>query len=385
MGILPFIHKFTLLPVASSSFLTAARTTTKAFAHISLASLSTNQENNMATAVDHTDKKGAFMRKQSKHRNIVSKENEEYLPESGRYHLHVALACPWANGCYAALKMKGLEDAISHSIVHPTWQKTRKDDESDAHHGWVYKSPGDDPLPNSLGHGANKCDDLLVPDTFTNAKSIREVYNLCGDEVGPFTTPILYDKKTKTIVNNESTEIMKMLNNEFNEFAKHPDVDLYPADLQDELQKLNDDHVYPKVNNGVYRCGFAKSQEAYDLAVKELFENMEMLEEKLSKQRFLGGDKFTWLDLRLFMTLARFDPVYITYFKTNIKRIADYPNLLGFVRDVYSIPEVKANLSIDQIKTHYFTSHPVLNTYGIIPAYNGPDLTVPSGRENMSK
>jgi putative glutathione S-transferase len=279
--------------------------------------------------------------------------------------------------------MKGLDDAISYSIVHPTWQKTRPEDESDPHHGWAYKAPGDEPLSNPLGHGSYKCDDLLVRDESTNAKSVREVYNMCGDEEGPFTTPLLYDKKTKTIVNNESTEILKMLNFEFNEVATKPDLDFYPEDIQEELQELNDSLVYPKVNNGVYRCGFATSQESYDAAVGELFESLEILEEKLSKQRYLGGDRFTWLDLRLFMTLVRFDPVYITYFKTNKKRIVDYPNLLGFVRDIYSIEEVKNTLSIEHIKTHYFTSHPVLNTYGIIPAYDGPDLTVPSGRENM--
>lgn len=337
----------------------------------------------MSTAVDHTDKTGAFKRKQSKHRNIVSKDNKEYPPEAGRYHLHIALACPWANGALTTLALKGLEGAISHSIVHPTWQKTRPDDDKDAHHGWVYRAPGDEPLKNSLGHGSFKCDDLLVPDECTKAKSIREVYNLCGDEVGPFTTPVLYDKKTKTIVNNESTEILKFLNDEFNEFAEKPDFDMYPADIQDELQDLNDNLVYPKVNNGVYRCGFAKGQEAYDVAVKQLFESMEVLEEKLSKQRYMGGKNFTWLDLRLFMTLVRFDPVYITYFKANKKRLVDYPNLLGYVRDVYSIPEVKKYLSIDHIKVHYFTSHPVLNTYSIIPAYDGPDLEVPHGRENL--
>eukprot|EP00980_Cylindrotheca_fusiformis_P001216 scaffold328_cov130-Cylindrotheca_fusiformis.AAC.30 len=337
----------------------------------------------MATAVDHTDTKGAFMRKQSKHRHVISQDNKEYPPESGRYHLHIALACPWANGALAVMKLKGLDDAISYSVVHPTWQKTRPDDDSDEHRGWVYKSPGDSPLSNSLGYGSFDCDDLLSPDELTKAKSIREVYNMCGDEEGPFTTPILYDKKTNTIVNNESTDIMKMINNEFNEFAKNPDLDLYPEDLQKELQELNDDLVYPKVNNGVYRSGFAKSQEAYNTAVNEVFESLEILEEKLSKARYLGGDRFTWLDLRLFMTLVRFDPVYITYFKTNKKRVVDYPNLLGFVRDVYSMPEIKDVISIKHIKTHYFTSHPTLNHYAIIPTYDGPDLTVPSGRENM--
>merc|ERR1712226_342754 len=253
-----------------------------------------------------------------------------------------------------------------------------------AHGGWVYRNPGDEPLTNPLGHGSFPCDDRCVPDTVTNAKTIREVYNLCGDDEGPYTTPILYDKKTKTIVSNESTDIMRMLNDNFNDIAKNPDLDLYPQELEAELKELNDNHVYPKVNNGVYRCGFAKSREAYDEAFEELFETMDMLEEKLSTQRYLGGQKFTWLDLRLFMTLVRFDPVYITYFKTNKKRLVDYPNLLGFVRDVYTSHLEQLNvISMDHIKIHYFTSHPVLNTYAIVPAYNGPDLTVPSGRDKM--
>lgn len=176
-----------------------------------------------------------------------------------------------ANGALATLALKGLEGAISHSIVHPTWQETRPDDDQDAHRGWVYRAPGDAPLANPLGHGSFACDDRLVPDACTGAKSIRELYNLCGDEVGPFTTPVLYDKKTKTIVSNESTEILKMLNDEFDDFAEKPDFDMYPADVQDDLQRWSDDLVYPKVNNGVYRCGFAKGQEAYDVAVKELF------------------------------------------------------------------------------------------------------------------
>lgn len=289
----------------------------------------------------------------------------------------------WADGVLSMLHLKGLDHVISYSIVHPTWQKTRPDDDSDTHHGWVYKKPGDEPLSNSLGYGSFECDDSLVPDSITNAASVREVYNICGDESGPFSTPLLYDKKTKKTVSNESSEILRMLNFEFNDIAKYPEVNLYPAELESELKDLNDSLVYPKVNNGVYRCGFAKSQQAYDQAITELFDAMETLEEKLSKQRFLGGDKFTYLDLRLFMTLVRFDPVYVTYFKTNVKRIADYPHLLGFMRDVYSMENVKKTISMEHIKMHYFTSHPVMNTYGIIPAYDGPDLEVPSGRETM--
>jgi len=193
------------------------------------------------------------------------------------------------------------------------------------------------------------------------------------------------NKQTRTIVNNESTEIMRMLNDEFNHLCANPSLNLYPSDMESELQELNNSLIYPTLNNGVYRCGFAKGQSAYNEAIDQLFATMDVLEEKLGNQRYLGGgDHFTWLDLRLFMTLVRFDPVYITYFKTNTKRIVDYPNLLGFVRDIYSNEHVKNNLSIDHIKTHYFTSHPVLNTYAIIPAYDGPDLEVHHGREALN-
>ena len=287
------------------------------------------------------------------------------------------------------INMKGLEDVISHSVVHPTWGKTKPNDDQDKHHGWVFKKQGDEPMSNPAGYGSFTCnDDALIPDFVSNCNSVREIYELGGDYDGPFTTPLLYDKKTNTIVNNESTEILKMLNSEFDAFAEIEGVDLYPSDLQQELQELNDTLIYPKVNNGVYRCGFAKSQEAYDLAVTELFESLDILEERLGRSRYLtkrkGDDDdspFTWLDLRLFMTLVRFDPVYVTYFKTNQKRIVDYPNLLGFVRDVYSMEPIKKSINMDHIKTHYFTSHPVHNTFGIIPVYNGPDLDVPHGRD----
>jgi putative glutathione S-transferase len=327
-----------------------------------------------------TDEKVVYSRHAAKHRHHI-KKGAQFAPEADRYHLHIALACPWADGVLAMLYLKGLDHIISHSIVHPTWAKTSPDP-ADEHFGWVYKKPGDEPLSNSLGHGSFKCDESLIPDEFTNVASVRELYNQVGDNSGPYTTPTLYDKKTKQIVSNESTEILKMLNFEFEDFAKN-NINFYPEELMEKLQELNDTLVYPKVNNGVYRCGFAKSQDAYDTAVEELFAALEELELRLSKQRYLGGSTFTWLDLRLFMTMVRFDPVYITYFKTNKKRLVDYPNILGFVRDVYSMQPVNKAINIDHIKTHYFTSHPHLNTFGIIPAYDGPDLDLPHGRENM--
>ncbi len=299
------------------------------------------------------------------------------------YHFFHQLACPWACGVLAMIYIKGLEDVISHSIVHPTWNKTKPNDDEDTHCGWVFRSPGDEPLTNSLGHGLFPCDEHLIPDTITNCNSVRDIYELHGNTEGPFSTPLLYDKKGKTIVNNESTDILRMLNSEFDALAKNPETNLYPSELEDTLKELNDSLVYPNVNNGVYRCGFARSQEAYDEAVVNLFQALDELEERLSKTRYLTGKQFTWLDLRLFMTLVRFDPVYITYFKTNKKRLVDYPNLLGFVRDVYSMEPVKRTINMDHIKTHYYTSHPVHNTFAIIPVYDGPDLDVPHGREDM--
>jgi putative glutathione S-transferase len=330
-----------------------------------------------------TDAKGRYNRHDAKHRFYVKKDSD-FPPEANRYHLHIALACPWACGVLAALHLKGLDDVISYSITHPTWQKTSTDPK-DPHWGWVYKNPNDDPLSNALGHGSFKCDDALIVDKFTNVKSVRQLYNECGDDKGPYTTPTLYDKKTKQIVCNESTEILRMLNFEFQDFAKNKELNLYPEELVDELKELNDAVIYPKINNGVYRCGFAKSQEAYNEAVSELFDALDQIEERLGESRYLGGDKFTFLDLRLFMTLVRFDPVYITYFKTNQARIVDYPNLLGFVRDVYSMEAVKKTINMDHIKVHYFSSHPSLNTYGIVPIYNGPDLEIPHGRDQLQK
>jgi len=269
--------------------------------------------------------------------------------------------------------------------VHPTWQRTRPDDPDDDHCGWVYRKPGDEPLANPLGHGSFPCDETLRPDTYTGVQSIRDMYNLVGDDEGPFSTPVLFDKKDRTIVSNESTEILRIFHDHLKPLAtKNEDLDMYPGgSVGQELQELNDRLVYPCINNGVYRCGFAKSQGAYDAAVAGLFAGLEELEVRLGKTRFLSGDRITWLDLRLFHTLVRFDPVYTCYFKTNVKRIADFPNLLGFVRDVYTIEPIRRSINMSHIKTHYYTSHPHLNTFGIIPAWNGAALDVPHGREML--
>lgn len=340
-----------------------------------------------------TSKGGKYSRNPAKHRfgggdGLVGMPQVSALSaEPGRYHLHVALACPWACGTYSMLKLKGLQDAISVSIVHPTWQRTKPDDPDDDHCGWVYRRPGDPPLTNTLGHGSFPCDEALVPDGATECASIREVYNLCGDTEGPFTTPVLWDKKEKKIISNESMDILYILNHSFNGIAKHPDRTLYlpeGSELESELELLNKTLIYPKVNNGVYRCGFARSQAAYDEAVGELFAALGELNDILGSRRFLAGDNFTWLDLRLFHTLVRFDPVYVVYFKTNERRLEDFPHLLAFVRDVFSIDEVGSSINMAHIKMHYFTSHPHLNTFGIIPVSNGPDLNQSHGRGELS-
>lgn len=282
-------------------------------------------------------------------------------------------------GTLAALRYKGLTEAIGHSVVHSTWARTRPGDPDDLHCGWHFKNPGDDPVSNPEGHGSYECDDALIPDTVNGAKTIRDLYEMAGDTGGKYSTPLLWDKKEKTIVSNESVDILRMFDSAFDPagISKFPARKLFPANPEQaaELEALNE-FIYPNVNNGVYRCGFAQSQSAYAEAHKQLFESLDRLEAHLQNSYFdfLTSNELTWIDLRLYMTLVRFDPVYVVYFKTNHKRIADYPNLLRFMRECYSVPAVKASTNLRHIKVHYFSSHPTLNPYGIIPESNGPSL-----------
>lgn len=331
------------------------------------------------TTLEETDEDGAFKRTASAFQGNTIEKGGRFEPEADRYHLYVSLACPWAAGTLAAMRYKGLDHAIGHSIVHPTWGRTRPDDPEDQHCGWFFRAPGDDPVPNSLGHGSNECDDACVPDSVNGCKSIRDLYELANDTAGKYSTPVLWDKKEKTIVSNESIEILKFFSSAFDELAKHPERSLFPeGDEAKQLDALNE-YIYPNVNNGVYRCGFATTQKAYSAAHKDVFASLDKLEQHLTENEakgipFLTGQNLTWVDLRLYQTLVRFDPVYVVYFKTSHKRIADYPHLLKFMRRVYAIPEIKATTNIKHIKMHYFTSHPKLNTFGIIPEHNGPAL-----------
>lgn len=254
--------------------------------------------NGVRSALEETDKKGSFARTEASHRNWI-KKGSEFEPEgkelasslpavdviaqtsntshviykcstlfyattAGRYHLYVCLACPWANRCLAVLNMKGLQDSIGVSVTHPTWQKTRPD--KDQHAGWVFASPDDPPLHSIEGFGSFPCDGC-IPDDVNGAKTVRDLYDLSNDVGGKYTVPVLWDKKLKCIVNNESSEILRMFNAEFQDLAKHPEIDLYPEELRGEIDAVNE-WVYPTINNGVYRCGFAQSQEAYEEAYK---------------------------------------------------------------------------------------------------------------------
>lgn len=329
---------------------------------------------------------GEFKRVDSVFRNFVSQDHPIYQPEADRYHLYISLACPWANGTYALLKFKGLDKLIGVSIVHPTWQRTRPDDQNDTHCGWVFRSPADSPVIPPSGYGSISCRDC-IPDHINGTICVRDLYDISNATTGRYTVPILWDKKTSTIVNNESTEILRIFNSSFNDLLDGPGraVNLYPTELQADAEALNE-WVYHSINNGVYRCGFAQSQAAYDIAIKELFESLDRVEDILSKKRYLCGEKFTWIDLRLFMTLIRFDEVYVVYFKTNKKPLSQYTHITDYMRELYQMPVLSSTINMDHIKKHYFTSHPTLNTYSIIPA--GPDvlanMTLAHNRERLS-
>jgi putative glutathione S-transferase len=347
-------------------------------------------EGKVRSALDEANASGEFVRKDSTFREVISVEHPEFKPEAGRYHLYISLACPWANGTYCYLKMKGLDEMIGVSIVHYTWQKTRPYDSSDQHAGWVFRNPDDPPVTALSGAGNQTCEGC-IPDTNYGAKTIRELYEMSNDTSKKYSVPVLWDKKTKCIVNNESLDILRMFNSAFNhllpEGSAARELNLYPPELDDIMADTNE-WVYHTINNGVYRSGFAKSQAAYDTAVGQLFESLDRAEDVLSKSRYLcSNEKMTYVDLRLFMTLIRFDEVYVVYFKCNVRELSTYPNITNFMREMYQNPVIQSVINMDHIKRHYFTSHVSLNSYGIVP--RGPNvlqnMLLPHDRERFSK
>ncbi|MEM7293349.1 MAG: glutathione S-transferase family protein [Pseudomonadota bacterium] len=295
--------------------------------------------------------KGEFRRTQSSFRNWVTIDGSPgpsgeggFAAEAGRYHLYVSYACPWAHRTLIYRALKALEDAISVSVVHPLMPPE----------SWVF---GDYP-------GA-------TPDHLYGSNAMHEVYQKAAPGFnGVVTVPVLWDKQRETIVNNESSEIIRMLNSAFNGIGDAT-LDFYPETLREEIDAINQP-VYDNVNNGVYRCGFARSQAAYDQAYAQLFETLDRLEERLGQQRYLIGDTLTEADWRLFPTLLRFDAVYYNHFKTNRQRLSEYDNLWAYTRELYQIPGIADTVNMDHIKYHYFASHTSINPTGIVP--RGPDL-----------
>jgi putative glutathione S-transferase len=300
---------------------------------------------------------GSFERQNSVFRDWVTADGSSEFPAAaGRYHLYVSLACPWASRALLVRKLKGLEDAIGLTVVDP-YRDER---------GWAFRAG-----------------DVLPPgeaDPLHGWSFLSEAYEASDPGFdGRVTVPVLWDTEAGRIVNNESSEVIRMLNSAFDAFATNPDLDLYPEDLRDEIDALNE-RIYPTVNNGVYRAGFATTQGAYEDAVVPLFETLEWLEERLGERRYLTGDRITEADWRLFMTLVRFDPVYVGHFKCNVKRIVDLPNLWAYTRDLYQQPGVAETVNLDHIKTHYYTTHPSINPTRVVPIGPVIDWDEPHGR-----
>jgi len=324
------------------------------------------------TALNEMSTAGAFKRVDAAWRNWVSSSpGSKFPPARGRYHLYVAYACPWAHRTLIARALKGLEDTISVTVVHPIWQKTKPNDPNDGHTGWIFGVKDGPSLTNCEGRGGPfpSMYPGNEPDPIHGCATIREVYEHAKDTDGKYSVPILYDKELDTIVSNESSEIVRMFNSEFNEYAKYPDVNFSPPELQANIDEANS-WIYPTINNGVYRCGFATSQEAYNEAIGELTASFDRLESILSKQRYIAGDQLTEADIRLFVTLIRFDEVYTVYFKTNTRSVSHSPAILNYCREIYQLPHVAETVDMEQIKAHYYASHPKLNHYSIIPKGN---------------
>lgn len=300
---------------------------------------------------DYNNDEGEFIRQDSQFRNWITKDGSAgptgeagFKAEPNRYHLYVSLACPWASRALIMRSLKGLEDLISLSVVNTLMGE----------HGWTF-----DP------------EEGVIPDPVMDAEYLYEIYKKVEPEYsGHVTVPVLYDLKQDKIVNNESADIIRMLNSAFDEAGAN-DRNYLSKELISEIDKIND-KVYGAINNGVYKAGFATSQEVYEKEVTKLFDALDEIEERLEDSRFLVGDQITEADWRLFTTLIRFDSAYHGHFKCNIRRIVDYKNLWRYTRELYNEPGVKKTVDFNHIKKHYYRSHKQINPNGIVP--KGPKL-----------
>jgi putative glutathione S-transferase len=300
-----------------------------------------------------TGRRGEFVRQPSAFRDRITADGSSgFTARSGRYHLYVSYACPWAHRTIIFHKLKGLETAIGMTVVDPVRDQR----------GWAFTdAPG------------------CGPDPLNGFRFLSEAYHATDPSFdGRVTVPVLWDKQERRIVNNESADIIRMFNSEFDAWGR-ADLDFYPRSLRVEIDAVNDE-VYASVNNGVYRCGFATTQEAYDEAFERLFTSLDGLERRLAGQRYLVGDALTEADWRLFTTLVRFDPVYHGHFKCNLRRLVDYPNLWSYTRELFQIPGVADTVNLDHIKRHYYVTHRTINPHGVVPRGPEIDFGQPHGR-----
>jgi len=300
---------------------------------------------------------GEFQRQEDAFREWISADGSTPYPAAtGRYHLYVSLACPWASRTVIFRMLKGLEDAIGMTIVDPIRDER----------GWAFR--------DGPGHST---------DPVNGFKFLSEAYAATDPNFdGRVTVPVLWDKETKKIVNNCEDDICRMFNDAFNAVAQNKDVDLFPKEIAQEQEKLSD-FLYDHVNNGVYKAGFATHQRPYEISCRKLFEALDELEARLSQSRYLFGNRIVEADWRLFCTLIRFDVVYHGHFKCNLRRIIDYPNLQGYLMDLYQQPGIADTVNFDHIKRHYYMTHTEINPTRIVPIGPALDLTKVHGREKM--
>ncbi|RDV02362.1 glutathione S-transferase family protein [Undibacter mobilis] len=311
----------------------------------------------------YQNKNGRFVRQDSPFRNWVTADGSAgptgtggFKAEAGRYHLYVSLACPWAHRTIIFRKLKGLDSLISMSIVSPDMLKE----------GWTFHK-----------------DEGSTGDTVNGKDRLYEIYLLADPKFsGRVTVPVLWDMKTKTIVNNESSEIIRMFNSAFDGLTGNA-ADFYPQALRAEIDRIND-LVYPNINNGVYRAGFATTQDAYEEAFGNLFAALDQVDDILSRQRYLAGSTITEADWRLFTTLVRFDAVYYAHFKCNRRHIYEYPNLSNYARELYQVPGVAETVDLQQIKRHYYFSQRTVNPTGIVPLGPRLDFTAKHDRGRLN-
>lgn len=303
--------------------------------------------------------KGKFVRSEAQFRNWVTADGGAgasgkagFKAEAGRYHLYISNACPWAHRVMIFRALKGLTEMIGISVVHPYMVEN----------GWTF----------AAGDG-------VIADSINGAEFVHQIYTAADPQYsGRVTVPILWDKQNKTIVSNESSEIIRMFNSEFDGIGA-VEGDYYPANLRAEIDEVNE-RIYHTINNGVYKSGFATTQQAYEEAVVPLFESLDWIESILSEKRYLCGDVITEADWRLFTTLIRFDAVYVGHFKCNLKMISQYENLSGYVRELYQISGVSETVNMQHIKRHYYESHDMVNPTRIVPMGPMLDFDAPHGR-----